>query len=122
MSIQAIGQGEPIASGSDVPGVNPTADGNGARKVRRRQVTLDQMLQKRLVYYLLIVFLVVSGILYVTMSFTLLDLRAAIEPLQLPQEDQVLVDIRRIENFTMFAFVLASIGLAALAARGARRT
>ena len=122
MSTQALGQREPIATGSDFPRVGPTGDGDEVRKVHRRQVTLDQMLQKRLAYSLLIVFLVASGIFYVTMSFTLLDLRAAIEPLQLPQEHQILANLRRIENFTMFAFVVASLGFAVLAARGARRT
>ncbi len=103
-----------------MPRVASSRDDHGTKKSHRRKATVDPKLQHTLTCTLIIVFLLVAGIFFVTMSFTLLDLRAALEPLQLPKENQIFSELSRIENSAVFAFAGASLGFAVFAAWGSR--
>ena len=103
-----------------MPRLGSSGDDHAPQKSHNRKAAVDPKLQHTLTCTMIIVFLLAAGIFFVTMSFTLLDLRAALEPLQLPKENQIFSELSRIENSAAFAFAGASLGFAVLAAWGAR--
>jgi hypothetical protein len=120
MSVQLVSHHGQIVTGEGMPRVASSCDDHGAKKIHRRKAPVDPELQHTLTCTMIMVFLLAAGVFFVTMSFTLLDLRAALEPLQLAKENQIFSELSRIENSAVFAFAGASLGFAVLAAWGSR--
>ena len=84
----------------------------------RRRIIVDPKLQYSLMTTLMVVYLLASGIFYLTMSFTLLEVHATVETLQLPQEHQIFSDLQRIEKVAILTFTAVFIGFAILVVWG----
>jgi nitrogen fixation/metabolism regulation signal transduction histidine kinase len=84
----------------------------------RRRIIVDPKLQYSLMTTLMVVYLLASGIYYVTMSFALLEVHATVETLQLSQEHQIFSDLQRIEEVAMLTFIAVFAGFAILVVWG----
>lgn len=105
MRTQAISYRKATNVGSVFPqAFSCSDDEDRPARNRRSKIIVDPKLQYSLMTTLLIVFVLASGIFYVTMSVALLEVHATIETLQLPQEHQIFSDLIRIEHATSMAF------------------
>lgn len=120
MSNQLNSYWEPIDYRFDFPPVYfDSDDKDRVDKNRRRNIIVDPKPQFSLMSSLLIVFVLVSGVFFATMSFAFLEVQTTVETLQLPQQHPVFSDLRRIENAATLVFVAIYAGFAVLAIWGA---
>ena len=116
MSAQLSSYWEPIDFRSEFPSVYVgNDDEDHPDRNRGRELIVDPEPQYSLVSTLLVVFVLVTGIFFATMSLAFLGVQTTVETLQLPHDHQVFSDLRRIENAATMVFAAVCLGFAVLA-------